>query len=102
MSSAAAGGFNLGYESNAHASNDKAGEIIASNAIADLVQRVVVNGEPVDAALGDCAAAIEAIMKLTTHRAAGHSRPAARPKDSHAPDPPDRSRAPVLAAGPRC
>jgi multiple sugar transport system substrate-binding protein len=63
MSSAAAGGFNLGYESNAHASNDKAGEIIASNAIADLVQRVVVNGEPVDAALGDCAAAIEAIMQ---------------------------------------
>lgn len=62
MSAAAAGGFNLGYESNAHASNDKAGEIIASNAIADLVQRVVVNGEPVDPALGDCAAAIEAIM----------------------------------------
>jgi multiple sugar transport system substrate-binding protein len=63
MSSAAAGGFNLGYESTAHKSNDKAGEIVASNAIADLVQRVVVNGEPVDPALGDCAAAIEAIMK---------------------------------------
>jgi multiple sugar transport system substrate-binding protein len=63
MSSAAAGGFNLGFESGAHQSNDKAGEIVASNAIADLVQRVVVNGEPVDAALGDCAAAIEAIMK---------------------------------------
>lgn len=63
MSSAAAGGFNLGFESPAHASNDKAGEIIASNAIADLVQRVVVNGEPVDPALGDCAAAIDAIMK---------------------------------------
>ncbi len=62
MSSAAAGGFNLGFESTSHASNDKAGEIIASNAIADLVQRVVVNGEPVDPALGDCAAAIEAIM----------------------------------------
>jgi multiple sugar transport system substrate-binding protein len=63
MSSAAAGGFNLGYESSAHKSNDKAGEIVASNAIADLVQRVVVNGEPVDPALGDCAAAIEAIMR---------------------------------------
>lgn len=62
MSAAAAGGFNLGYESTAHASNDKAGEIIASNVIADLVQRVVVNGEPVDPALGDCVAAIEAIM----------------------------------------
>jgi multiple sugar transport system substrate-binding protein len=63
MSSAAAGGFNLGFESGAHTSNDKAGEIVASNAIADLVQRVVVNGEPVDPALGDCAAAIEAILK---------------------------------------
>jgi multiple sugar transport system substrate-binding protein len=62
MAASAAGGFNLGYESTAHASNDKAGEIIASNAISDLVQRVVVNGEPVDPALGDCAAAIEAIM----------------------------------------
>lgn len=63
MSSASAGGFNLGYESAAHASNDKAGEVIASNAIADLVQRVCVNGEDVDAAIGQCTAAIEAIMQ---------------------------------------
>lgn len=63
MSGAAAGGFNLGYESKAHASNPKAGEVIASNAIADLVQRVVLNGEDATAAIGDCAKAIEAIMK---------------------------------------
>lgn len=63
MSGAAAGGFNLGYESSAHASNDRAGEVIASNAIADLVQRVVLNGDDVNAALGDCAKAIDAIMK---------------------------------------
>lgn len=63
MASASAGGFNLGYESAAHPSNAKAGEVIGSNAIADLVQRVCVNGEDVDAALGDCSAAIEAIMK---------------------------------------
>jgi multiple sugar transport system substrate-binding protein len=47
MAAAAAGGFNLGYEIAAHQSNAKAGEIIASNAIADLVQRVVLNGENV-------------------------------------------------------
>lgn len=63
MAAAAAGGFNLGYESAAHPSNDRAGEVIASDVIADLVQRVVVNGEDVNAALGDCTAQIEAIMK---------------------------------------
>jgi multiple sugar transport system substrate-binding protein len=63
MAASAAGGFNLGYESGAHKSNAKAGEIIGSHAIADLVQRVVVNGENADAALSDCAKAIEGIMK---------------------------------------
>lgn len=63
MAEAAAGGFNLGYETSAHPSNEKAGEIIASNAIADLVQRVVLNGDNVDAALSDTARAIEAIMQ---------------------------------------
>lgn len=62
MSSAAAGGFNLGYESASHKSNDKAGEIIAAGPIADLVQRVVVNGESVDTVLPETAKAIEAIM----------------------------------------
>jgi multiple sugar transport system substrate-binding protein len=63
MANAAAGGFNLGYESAAHQSNEKAGEVIASNAISELVQRVVLNGEDVDASLGACAQTIEAIMK---------------------------------------
>ncbi len=63
MSAAAAGGFNLGYESAAHKSNDKGGEVVGSNAIANLVQRVVLNGENVDTVLGETAAAIEAVMK---------------------------------------
>lgn len=63
MAESAAGGFNLGYESAAHPSNDKAGEIVGSGAIADLVQRVVLNGEDADAAIGDTVATIEGIMK---------------------------------------
>jgi multiple sugar transport system substrate-binding protein len=63
MSASAAGGFNLGYESAAHQSNEKGGEVVGSNAIADLVQRVVLNGENVDTVLGETAAKIEAIMK---------------------------------------
>jgi multiple sugar transport system substrate-binding protein len=62
MAASAAGGFNLGYETAAHQSNAKAGEIIASNAISDMVGRVVLNGDNVDAALSDCATAIQAIM----------------------------------------
>ena len=34
MAEAAAGGFNLGYESTLHRPNDKAGEVIASGVIA--------------------------------------------------------------------
>jgi multiple sugar transport system substrate-binding protein len=63
MASAAAGGFNLGYESADHPSNEKAGEIIGSNVIADLVQRVVLNGDNVDAALSDASTTIEGIMQ---------------------------------------
>jgi multiple sugar transport system substrate-binding protein len=63
MAASAAGGFNLGYETAAHQSNAKAGEVIASNAIADLVQKVIINGDNVDQALGETAAAIDAIMK---------------------------------------
>lgn len=63
MAQAAAGGFNLGKESAEHQSNPKAGEIINSNIIADLVQRVVLNGEDVDQVLAETTAAIEAIMQ---------------------------------------
>ena len=62
MSEAAAGGFNLGYESAAHPSNARAEEVIGSNLIADLVQRVVLNGEDAGQVLGETTAAIEAIM----------------------------------------
>lgn len=62
MAAAAAGGFNLGYESAAHKSNDKAGEVIAAGPLADLVQRVVVNNESVDVVIGDTAKAIRDIM----------------------------------------
>ncbi len=63
MAQAAAGGFNLGYESPEHPSNPKAGEVVNSNVIADLVQRVILNGEDVGQVLGETAAAIEAIMQ---------------------------------------
>ncbi len=63
MSASAAGGFNLGYESAAHRSNAKAGEIIAAHAIADMVQRVVLNNESADAAIAEAVRAIDAIMK---------------------------------------
>ncbi len=63
MAVSAAGGFNLGYESGDHQSNEKAGEVINAGPIADLVQRVVLNGENVDQVLGETATAIEAIMQ---------------------------------------
>jgi multiple sugar transport system substrate-binding protein len=62
MAESAAGGFNLGYESADHQSNEKAGEIIGSNVISDLVQKVVLNGDNVDTALSDASMAIEAIV----------------------------------------
>jgi multiple sugar transport system substrate-binding protein len=63
MAKAAAGGFNLGYETSAHKPNLKANEIIASNVIAELVQRVVLNGETAKAALGDTAKKLQGLMK---------------------------------------
>lgn len=63
MAGAAAGGFNLGYESAAHRSNEKAGEVIASGAIADMVQRVVLNRENVDKVLSQTRKTIESVMK---------------------------------------
>lgn len=62
MSEAAANGFNLGWESRAHMPNAKAGEIVNSGAIAELVQRVVLNDENVDQVLGETTARIEEIM----------------------------------------
>lgn len=63
MAEAAAGGFNLGYESAAHPANEKAGEVIASGAIADMVQRVVLNRENVDKVLAQTTRTIESVMQ---------------------------------------
>lgn len=62
MSEAAANGFNLGWESTEHQPNTKAGEIINSGAIAEMVQRIVLNDENTDTVLGETAKRIEEIM----------------------------------------
>lgn len=63
MSTAAAAGKNLGYEEDGWKANVKANEIIASNTIAELVQRVVLNNEDAKATVKDISGKIEAIMK---------------------------------------
>jgi multiple sugar transport system substrate-binding protein len=63
MAAAAAGGYNLGYETSKHRPNLKANEIIASNVIAEMVQRAVVNGENAKATVGDAAKKLDALMK---------------------------------------
>ena len=62
MARAAAQGYNLGRESDAHQPNVKAGEIVNSNVIAEMVQRVILNDENVDQVLGETASRIEEIM----------------------------------------
>jgi multiple sugar transport system substrate-binding protein len=62
MSEAAANGYNLGRESADHMPNVKAGEIVNSAVIAEMVQRVVLNDEDVDQVLGETTATIEEIM----------------------------------------
>ena len=62
MSKAAANGHNLGRESSQHQPNVKAGEIINSDVIAEMVQRVVLNDENVDQVIGETVARIEEIM----------------------------------------
>jgi multiple sugar transport system substrate-binding protein len=63
MAGAAAAGKNLGYETDKHKPNLKANEIIASNVIAELVQRVVLNGEDAKATVGAIAKKLEGLMK---------------------------------------
>lgn len=63
MAKAAASGKNLGYETEKHKPNLKANEIIASNVIAELVQRAVLNGEDAKQVVGDTAKKLEALMK---------------------------------------
>jgi multiple sugar transport system substrate-binding protein len=63
MAKAAAGGKNLGFETDKHKPNLKANEIIASNVIAELVQRAVLNGEDAKVVVGDTAKKLEGLMK---------------------------------------
>ncbi len=62
MSQSAANGYNLGWESAEHQPNVKAGEIINSNAISEMVGRIILNGDNVDEVLGQTASRIEDIM----------------------------------------
>ncbi len=63
LSSAAAAGHNLGWETPAHSTNVRAGAIINSGILAEMVQRVALNGEAPRAALKDTARKIEGLMK---------------------------------------
>jgi multiple sugar transport system substrate-binding protein len=63
MSVSAAAGHNIGYETPQHQSNSKAGEVISSNAIAEMVQRVILNGEDPKTVVGNTASRLEEIMK---------------------------------------
>ena len=63
MSEAAAAGHNLGWESIGHRPNARAGAIVNSGILAEMVQRVVLNNENTRAVLADTAARIEKIMQ---------------------------------------
>lgn len=63
MSAAAASGHNLGYESPSHKPNRRANEIVASNVLAEMVQRVVLNNEAPKPVIGATAKKLEALMK---------------------------------------
>jgi multiple sugar transport system substrate-binding protein len=63
MSEAAAAGHNLGWESPAHKPNVKAGAIVGSGVLAEMVQRIVLNDEDATQVIGETAKAIEDIMK---------------------------------------
>jgi multiple sugar transport system substrate-binding protein len=63
MAASAAGGYNLGYETAKHKPNSKANDIIASNVLAEMVGRVVINGENTKTVLGDTATKLADLMK---------------------------------------
>jgi multiple sugar transport system substrate-binding protein len=63
MAEAGANGYNLGFESASHKPNVKAGEIVNSGVLAEMVQRVVLNGEDAKVVVGDTASAIEKLMQ---------------------------------------
>jgi multiple sugar transport system substrate-binding protein len=61
--SATAAGHNLGFETAAHRANPRAGEIIASNAIAEMVQRVILRGENPRTVVGATVRRLEGVMR---------------------------------------
>lgn len=63
MSVAAAEGRNLGWETPRHNPNTRAGAVIQSGVLAEMVQRVTLNDEDPRTVLGKTARKIEAIMK---------------------------------------
>ena len=63
MSSAAAAGHNLGWETAGHKTNPRAGAIVNSGILAEMVQRVVLNNENIRSVLSTTAGRIEKIMK---------------------------------------
>jgi multiple sugar transport system substrate-binding protein len=63
MAENSAAGFNLGFESPKHKPNLKAGDVVNSGVIAELVQRVCLNNEDPKKALGETAVKIEKIVK---------------------------------------
>lgn len=63
MAAASAGGFNLGFESAKHKPNAKAGEVVNSAVIAEMVQRVCLNSEDPKKVVGETAQRIEKIAK---------------------------------------
>lgn len=63
MSTSAAAGHNLGWESPEHRINVKAGALVNSGILAEMVQRVVLNEEQPRTVLADTARRIETIMQ---------------------------------------
>lgn len=63
MTSAAAAGYNLGFESAKHKPNTKSVDIIASDVLSEMVQRVALNGENAKTVIGETAKKLETIMK---------------------------------------
>jgi len=63
MTVSAAAGYNLGFESPKHKPNTKSVDIIASEALSEMVQRVALNGENAKVVIGETAKKLEVIMK---------------------------------------
>lgn len=63
MSTAAAAGRNLGWETSRHKPNTRAGAVIQSGVLAEMVQRIVLNDEEPRKVLGNTARKIEAIVE---------------------------------------